>query len=121
MPDPVLSGVPRLKSRTHQVVERGIDGALRRFSRLRDQPSTTRRDGVFPTRRVGVGLVRGVVGVVHLAHHQDVAAAADRSGKEATGLSTRSEAWPSAWFVLEPSKPQIGGSAPSVRILVFDR
>src|SRR6478736_6265308 len=43
------------------------------------------------------------------------------SGKEATGLSTRSEAWPSAWFVLEPSKPQIGGSAPSVRILVFDR
>ena len=43
------------------------------------------------------------------------------SGKEATGLRTRSEAWPSAWFVLEPSKPQIGGSAPSVRILVFDR
>src|SRR6476620_12006386 len=43
------------------------------------------------------------------------------SGKEATGLSTRSEAWPWAWLVLEPSKPQIGGSAPSVRILVFDR
>jgi hypothetical protein len=29
MPDPVLSGVPRLQSRTHQVVERGIDGADR--------------------------------------------------------------------------------------------
>src|ERR1700704_1364368 len=43
------------------------------------------------------------------------------SGNEATGLSTRSQAWPSAWFVLEPSKPQIGGSARSARILVFDR
>src|SRR6478609_10262926 len=81
MPDPVPSGVARLKSRTHQVVERGIDGALRRFSGLRDQPSTTRRDGVFPTRGAGVGLVRCVVGVVHLAHDEDVAAAADRVGE----------------------------------------
>src|SRR6476619_5258162 len=114
MPDPVPSGVPRLKSRTHQVVERGICGALRRFSGLRDQPSTTRRDGVFPTR--------GVSSVLYTSHMTRTSRPPRiGSGKEATGLRTRSEAWPSAWFVLEPSKPQTGGSAPSVRILVFDR
>src|SRR4029077_17026559 len=42
-------------------------------------------------------------------------------GREATGVRPRAEAWPSVWLVLELSKPQIGGSAPSVRILVFDR
>ena len=43
------------------------------------------------------------------------------SGHENTGCSTQSELEPGAWFVLEPSKPQIGSSAPSARILVLDR
>lgn len=46
------------------------------------------------------------------------------SGKLATGLSTRSEECPSAWFVDDPSKPQIGSSAPlasSARIFVLER
>jgi hypothetical protein len=43
------------------------------------------------------------------------------SGQENTGWSTRSEAWPSAWLVLEPSKPQIGSASPSARILVLER
>jgi hypothetical protein len=43
------------------------------------------------------------------------------SGYEATGCSTQSELLPGAWLVLEPSKPQIGSSLPSARILVFDR
>ena len=34
-----------------------------------------------------------------------------------TGCSTQSELLPGAWFVLEPSKPQIGRSAPSVEDL----
>ena len=43
------------------------------------------------------------------------------SGNENTGCSTQSELLPGAWFVLEPSKPQIGSSLPSSRILVLDR
>src|ERR1700722_20731939 len=43
------------------------------------------------------------------------------SGQVNTGTSTRSEAWPSAWLVLEPSKPQVPGCAPSARILVLER
>ncbi len=43
------------------------------------------------------------------------------SGYDATGWSTQSELLPGAWLVLEPSKPQIGRSAPSARILVLDR
>ncbi len=43
------------------------------------------------------------------------------SGQENTGCSTQSELRPGAWLVLEPSKPQIGSSAPSARIFVFDR
>lgn len=43
------------------------------------------------------------------------------SGQENTGCSTRSEAWPSAWFVLDPSKPQMGSSALSARIFVLER
>src|SRR5215467_2621399 len=43
------------------------------------------------------------------------------SGQLNTGTSTRSEAWPSAWPVLEPSKPQMPGCAPSARILVLER
>jgi hypothetical protein len=43
------------------------------------------------------------------------------SGQENTGLSTQSEAFPGAWLVLEPSKPQMGRSVAWVRILVFDR
>jgi hypothetical protein len=43
------------------------------------------------------------------------------SGHVNTGWSTQSELLPGAWLVLEPSKPQIGGSALSARILVFDR
>ena len=43
------------------------------------------------------------------------------SGNEATGESTQSELAPGAWFVLEPSKPQIGSSAPSCRTLVLER
>lgn len=46
------------------------------------------------------------------------------SGQEKTGWSTRSEECPSAWFVEDPSKPQIGSSAPlasSAKIFVFER
>jgi hypothetical protein len=38
-----------------------------------------------------------------------------------TGLSTQSEFEPGAWFVLDPSKPQIGGCCPLGTIFVFDR
>ena len=37
-----------------------------------------------------------------------------------TGLSTQSLLSPVAWFVLDPSKPQIGSSASSATILVFE-
>ena len=43
------------------------------------------------------------------------------SGHENTGRSTQSEFEPGAWFVLEPSKPQIGRSLPFGRTLVFER
>src|SRR5918995_5816497 len=43
------------------------------------------------------------------------------SGHENTGCSTQSDLSPGAWLVLEPSKPQMGRSAPSSRILVFER
>jgi hypothetical protein len=43
------------------------------------------------------------------------------SGKLATGLSTQSLLSPVAWLVLEPSNPQIGRSAPSGRMFVFER
>jgi hypothetical protein len=43
------------------------------------------------------------------------------SGHENTGRNTQSEFEPGAWFVLEPSKPQMGRSLLSLRILVFDR
>ena len=43
------------------------------------------------------------------------------SGQTNTGWSTQSESFPSAWLVLEPSKPQIGGSLPSSTILVLLR
>src|SRR5919198_1371200 len=47
------------------------------------------------------------------------------SGQEKTGLRTRSEEWPSAWFVEDPSKPQIGsasrpGGSPAM-IFVLER
>ena len=38
-----------------------------------------------------------------------------------TGWSTQSDALPGAWFVEEPSKPQIPGSVPSATTFVFDR
>ncbi len=43
------------------------------------------------------------------------------SGHTKTGCSTQSESLPAAWFVLDPSKPQIGGSLPSSTILVLLR
>jgi hypothetical protein len=43
------------------------------------------------------------------------------SGTTSTGCSTQSEFDPGAWFVLDPSKPQIGGSSPEGTIFVFDR
>jgi hypothetical protein len=43
------------------------------------------------------------------------------SGKLATGFSTQSLLSPVAWLVLEPSKPQMGSSAPSGRTFVFER
>ena len=43
------------------------------------------------------------------------------SGQVNTGRSTQSDLWPSAWPVLDPSKPQIGGSCPGARIFVFER
>src|SRR5215203_895224 len=43
------------------------------------------------------------------------------SGHEKTGLRTQSDWSPGAWLVLDPSKPQMGSSAPSARILVFER
>ena len=70
----------------------------------------------------GCWSVRRHVGEQHLAHHEDVVAAADRVGARRTRAAARSRTLlPGAWFVLEPSKPQIGRSAPSSRIFVFDR
>ena len=43
------------------------------------------------------------------------------SGTTNTGWSTQSESWPTAWLVLEPSKPQMPGSLPSATILVLLR
>ena len=43
------------------------------------------------------------------------------SGQVNTGCSTQSELLPGAWFVLEPSKPQIPGSSPSLMIFVLLR
>ncbi len=43
------------------------------------------------------------------------------SGAMNTGSSTQSLLSPVAWFVLEPSNPQTGGSSPSGTIFVFDR
>src|SRR4051794_2873784 len=43
------------------------------------------------------------------------------SGTVSTGLSTQSEFLPGAWFVLEPSNPQMGGRSPDGTIFVFDR
>ncbi len=43
------------------------------------------------------------------------------SGQTNTGCNTQSESLPSAWLVLDPSKPQIGGSFPSSTILVLLR
>ncbi len=43
------------------------------------------------------------------------------SGQVNTGSNTQSESLPSAWFVLEPSKPQIGGCLPSSTIFVLLR
>ncbi len=47
------------------------------------------------------------------------------SGQVKTGFSTQSEAWPSAWLVEDPSKPQIGSaSRPAgepAMILVLER
>jgi hypothetical protein len=43
------------------------------------------------------------------------------SGHENTGRSTQSEFEPGAWFVLEPSNPQIGRSSAFGRTFVLDR
>src|SRR5262245_46528366 len=43
------------------------------------------------------------------------------SGQTNTGRSTQSELLPGAWFVLEPSKPQIGGASLLGMIFVFER
>ena len=43
------------------------------------------------------------------------------SGTDFTGRRTQSDWSPGAWLVLEPSKPQMGRSAPSSRTFVFDR
>ena len=43
------------------------------------------------------------------------------SGTMNTGRRTQSESCPVAWFVLDPSKPQIRGSSPSLTILVLLR
>jgi len=44
------------------------------------------------------------------------------SGTLHTGCNTQSDAWPTAWLVEEPSKPQIGiFVASSFMILVFER
>ena len=43
------------------------------------------------------------------------------SGHSKTGCRTQSELLPGAWLVLEPSKPQMPGSSPSLRIFVLLR
>ncbi len=43
------------------------------------------------------------------------------SGRVRTGASTRSDAWPSAWLVDEPSKPQVGIVSALARIRVLER
>ena len=68
-------------------------------------------------QRARVGRVRRHVGQQHLAHHEHVVAAADRVGTREHGLQHAVGVLPGAWFVLEPSKPQIGRSAPSAEDL----
>ena len=60
-------------------------------------------------QRARVGRVRRHVGEQHFAHHEHVSGrrAAGR-GTRTRACSTQSDALPGAWFVLEPSKPQIG-------------
>ena len=43
------------------------------------------------------------------------------SGQVNTGCNTQSEFSPGAWLVLDPSKPQIGGSSPFGTILPLER
>jgi len=43
------------------------------------------------------------------------------SGQTKTGLRTQSEFAPGAWFVLDPSNPQIGGSSPTGTTFAFER
>ena len=43
------------------------------------------------------------------------------SGHTKTGFRTQSELDPGAWFVLEPSKPQIGGASPTGTTFPLER
>ena len=71
-------------------------------------------------RRVLVGC--GVMSVSRTSHITSLSfAPRSGSGQTNTGCSTQSESLPSAWLVLEPSKPQIGGSFPSSTIFVLLR
>ena len=64
----------------------------------------------------------GVMSGCSTSHMTSLSPSARRgSGQAKTGWSTQSESLPSAWFVLEPSKPQIGGSLPSSTIFVLLR
>ena len=69
----------------------------------------------------GVGRVRLAVDEVDLGHHEHVVAAADRVRVDGDRLSTQSLLSPVAWFVLEPSNPQIGSSPSPVMIFVLER
>jgi len=57
--------------------------------------------------------------VQHFAHHQQVLGPTQGIGADKDGRSTQSECEPVAWFVLEPSNPQMGGFFASATILVF--
>ena len=71
-------------------------------------------------RRVLVGC--GDMSVSRTSHMTSLSSSPrSGSGHTNTGCSTQSESLPSAWFVLEPSKPQMGGSFPSSTIFVLLR
>ena len=64
----------------------------------------------------------GVKSVSSTSHITSLSSGPRRgSGTMNTGRRTQSESWPSAWLVLEPSKPQMPGSSPSAMTLVLLR
>ena len=96
----------------------------RRCTPARSRTTAPGRRTSRPSRRTSAGCWCGcgVMSVCSTSHMTSLSPSArSGSGQTKTGCRTQSESLPSAWFVLEPSKPQIGGSLPSSTIFVLLR